>query len=239
MYSEFDSSSKTYVFPTARDRRRNVYVYAIMLTGAMLLILCVWPGFSDYPKHVMSNTPEPPQISTEVEIWSGITIDLDTEVSPTELQPGDLTSSNVEPDFSVAEAAGDVSVIFTTSNPLPADGKIVITFPSGFRLNSGSDTVMGDDGASFDGTTSVAVSGQIATIQKHNPQHDFYVINVGSDLGLKKGDKFNILRNGQAVGRIEITRAQPVMSIATTDRAFPRPQMPFKPGDQVIDANQP
>jgi hypothetical protein len=114
----------------------------------------------------MSATPEPPQVSTEVEIWTGVTIDLDSAVSPTELQPGVLTSSNVEPDFSVAEAAGDVSVIFTTSNPLPADGKIVITFPSGFRLNSGSDTVMGDDGASFDGTTSVAVSGQIATITR-------------------------------------------------------------------------
>ena len=88
-------------------------------------------------------------------------------------------------------------------------------------------------------TAPTRVSEQIATIQKHNPQHDFYVINVGSDFGLKKGDKFNILRNGQAVGRIEITRAQPVMSIATTDRAFPRPQIPFKPGDQVMDVNQP
>jgi len=131
----------------------------------MLLILGVWPSSSGYPKRVMSNTPEPPT-STEVEIWSGITIDLDTSVSPTNLQPGVLTSSNVEPDFSAAEAAGDVSVVFTTSNPLPADGKIVIAFPAGFRLNSGSDTLMGDDGASFNGPTEVSTSGQIVTITR-------------------------------------------------------------------------
>jgi hypothetical protein len=166
MYPKIDLSSKTCLFPPARDRRRNICVDVIILTGAMLLVLCVWPGSLGYPKQAMSATPEPPQVSTEVEIWTGVTIDLDSAVSPTELQPGVLTSSNVEPDFSVAEAAGDVSVIFTTSNPLPADGKIVITFPSGFRLDSGSDTVMGDDGASFDGTTSVAVSGQIATITR-------------------------------------------------------------------------
>ncbi len=166
MYPKIDLSSKTCLFPPARDRRRNICVDVIILTGAMLLVLCVWPGSLGYPKQAMSAAPEPPQVSTEVEIWTGVTIDLDSAVSPTELQPGVLTSSNVEPDFSVAEAAGDVSVIFTTSNPLPADGKIVITFPSGFRLNSGSDTVMGDDGASFDGTTEVSTSGQIVTITR-------------------------------------------------------------------------
>ena len=166
MYPKIDLSSKTCLFPPARDHRRSICVDVIILTGAMLLALFVWPGSLGYPKQAMSDTPEPPQVSTEVEIWTGVTIDLDSAVSPTELQPGALTSSNVEPDFSVAGAAGDVSVTFTTSNPLTADGKIVTTFPSGFRLNSGSATAMGDDGASFDGTTSVAVSGQIATITR-------------------------------------------------------------------------
>jgi RNase P/RNase MRP subunit p29 len=180
-----------------------------MLTGAMLLILCVWPGFSDYPKHVMSDTPEPPQISTELEIWPGITIDLDTEVSPTELQPGDLTSSNVEPDFSAAEAAGDVSVVFTTSNPLPADGKIVITFPSGFLLNSGSETLMGDDGASFNGATAVSTSGQIVTITRDG---DGDSVDAGTIVALELSNIENPSTSGLAgIYSIRTTTASDVI----------------------------
>ena len=79
---------------------------------------------------------------------------------------GTLSATNVQPASLVAGAVGDVGVTFIISDPLPTDGKIAITFPSGFRLNSGSATAMGDDGASFDGTTSVSVSGQIATITR-------------------------------------------------------------------------
>ena len=79
---------------------------------------------------------------------------------------GTLSATNVQPASLVAGTVGDVGVTFIISDPLPTDGKIAITFPSGFRLNSGSATAMGDDGASFDGTTSVSVSGQIATITR-------------------------------------------------------------------------
>jgi len=87
-------------------------------------------------------------------------------VDPDTFVVGTLSATNVQPASLVAGAVGDVGVTFIISDPLPTDGKIAITFPSGFRLNSGLATAMGDDGASFDGTTSVSVSGQIATITR-------------------------------------------------------------------------
>ncbi len=79
--------------------------------------------------------------------------------------------------------------------------------------------------------------GEIGTIQSHDPQNDFYVINVGSDNGVNMGDKFTIFSGGRAMGKIEISRTQPTVSIAVYQRGFPKPPTPFKSGDKVMKIN--
>ena len=79
--------------------------------------------------------------------------------------------------------------------------------------------------------------GEVGTIQNHDPQLDFYVINVGSDNGVSKGDKYTIFRAGRAIGKIEISRTQPTVSIAVYQKGFPKPPAPFKSGDKVMNIN--
>ena len=80
-------------------------------------------------------------------------------------------------------------------------------------------------------------TGEVGTIQNHDPQLDFYVINVGSDNGVNKGDKYTIFRAGRAIGKIEISRTQPTVSIAVYQKEFPKPPAPFKSGDKVMKIN--
>jgi len=80
-------------------------------------------------------------------------------------------------------------------------------------------------------------AGEVGTIQNHDPQLDFYVINVGSDNGVNKGDKYTIFRAGRAIGKIEISRTQPTVSIAVYQKGFPKPPTPFKSGDKVMKIN--
>ena len=79
--------------------------------------------------------------------------------------------------------------------------------------------------------------GEVGTIQNHDPQLDFYVINVGSDNGVNKGDKYTIFRAGKAIGKIEISRTQPTVSIAVYQKGFPKPSAPFRSGDKVMKKN--
>ena len=97
---------------------------------------------------------------------SDATVDEDAAVSADTITPGALTSADVEPESLVASDVGDVDVTFTLANPLPADGKIVVTLPAGFTLSSGTATDIGTDGTSFDGSESVSISGQVATITR-------------------------------------------------------------------------
>ena len=97
---------------------------------------------------------------------SDATGDEDAAVSADTITPGALTSADVEPESLVASDVGDVDVTFTLANPLPADGKIVVTLPAGFTLSSGTATDIGTDGTSFDGSESVSISGQVATITR-------------------------------------------------------------------------
>ena len=80
-------------------------------------------------------------------------------------------------------------------------------------------------------------AGEIGAIAAHDPQNDFFVINVGSNNGVNKGDKFTIFRGGIALGKIEIARTQPTVSIAVYQRGFPKPPTPFKSGDKVMNIN--
>ena len=63
------------------------------------------------------------------------------------------------------------------------------------------------------------------------------MINVGSDNGINNGDEFTIFRAGKAIGKIEIGRAQPTVSIAVYKKGFPKPLAPFGNGDKVMKIN--
>ena len=89
------------------------------------------------------------------------------------VNPGALTSTDVEPESLNNNAVGDVDVSFTTVNPLGADGKIVVTFPSSFTISSGGDTAIGGDGlksggATNGGATVSDITGQVVTITRDN-----------------------------------------------------------------------
>ena len=85
----------------------------------------------------------------------------------------------------------------------------------------------------------VKFSNEVATILKYDPAYDFYVVSAGANNGLKKGDKFVIIRDQKTMGRIEITRAESALSIAVFDPAFTRPTRAFQKGDRVVDLNKP
>ena len=78
-----------------------------------------------------------------------VTIETDAAVAADTMTPAPLTATNVQPASLQAGAVGSVFVTFTMANPFPAaTGSIVITFPSGFTLNSGGTTDdSGDDRA--------------------------------------------------------------------------------------------
>ena len=82
------------------------------------------------------------------------------------VNPGPLTSTDVEPEDLVENRTGDVAISFTTTHPLPADGKIAVTFPAGFTVSSGTVTGIGGDGTNFGGVESVFILGQVATITR-------------------------------------------------------------------------
>ena len=58
-----------------------------------------------------------------------------------------------------------------------------------------------------------------------------------SDNGINIGDKFTIVRAGKEIGKIEISRTQPTVSIAVYKKGFPKPPAPFKSGDKVMKIN--
>ena len=80
------------------------------------------------------------------------------------VNPGTLTSTNVQPESLNNNVVGNVDISFTTVNPIPADGKIVVTLPNTFTISSGSTTAVVSD--NFDGNVSVGISGQIITITR-------------------------------------------------------------------------
>ena len=108
---------------------------------------------------------------------SGIIIEEDATVQADTITPEPLTATRVEPESLVGGAVGNVEVAFTTANPLPGNGHIVITFPSGFELSSGGPTGVGDNGIKFfadddidgtkiDGTVTTSVVGQSVIIAR-------------------------------------------------------------------------
>ena len=87
-------------------------------------------------------------------------------VGPMLAEAGVLSNANVAPASLVAGASGNVNVTFTMANPLPANGKVVITFPSGFDVSTNeiSATSSDVDGTFYEAT----VSGQELTFEREN-----------------------------------------------------------------------
>jgi len=69
----------------------------------------------------------------------------------------------------VANASGNVTVSFTTSTAIPADGKIVVTFPTslggGFTFNNGGSTTAGSL-SGIDGSLSVSIASNVVTLTR-------------------------------------------------------------------------
>ncbi|MDO8661655.1 MAG: Ig-like domain-containing protein, partial [Candidatus Omnitrophota bacterium] len=77
---------------------------------------------------------------------------------------GSLTLTNVEPATRYAGVTENVTINFTTANPLPSDAKIVVTFPAGFTLSSGAATAVSS--WNLTGTLSASVTGQVLTLTR-------------------------------------------------------------------------
>jgi len=77
---------------------------------------------------------------------------------------GSLSSASVVPATLLAGIKDNVTVSFTNQNPIPADGKIIITFPAGFTF----ETPAVYSATGIDGTFSVGVALQVLTITRSN-----------------------------------------------------------------------
>jgi hypothetical protein len=77
-------------------------------------------------------------------------------------------------------------------------------------------------------TTRGADAGAIVSF---DPKFGFYVINRGSDHGIKAAQEFNVIRAGRLVGKIKIQQPQPTVSIANAVKEFTRQQL--QPGDKL------
>jgi len=75
-----------------------------------------------------------------------------------------LSASTVVPASLVAGETGNVTVSFTTVNTLPSDGKIEVTFPTGFVLSSGTATTASS--STMDGDFAVGVSSPVVTVTR-------------------------------------------------------------------------
>lgn len=75
-----------------------------------------------------------------------------------------LTSTNVQPATLVAGSTNVVTVTFTTTTTIPADGRIEVTFPAGMVVSGAS----GATCSTMDGTFTTSVSSQTVSIIRSN-----------------------------------------------------------------------
>lgn len=75
---------------------------------------------------------------------------------------GALTSTNVQPATTIVGQTQTNTISFTTANTIPVDGKIKITYPSGFDVSGASSGTC----STMDGSFTTSVSGQIVTLTR-------------------------------------------------------------------------
>lgn len=89
-------------------------------------------------------------------------LDVDAAVAADTIVAATLTSTNVQPVSLRTRTSNNVTVSFTTINSLANNGKIKVTFPSGFNVaNAASGTC-----SSMDGSFATSVSGQVVTLTR-------------------------------------------------------------------------
>ncbi|TAK05626.1 hypothetical protein EPO33_00560 [Patescibacteria group bacterium] len=101
-------------------------------------------------------------IETQASGGATQTIEQDAAVTADTFTAGSLTPANVEPVSLTRGVIGTVNVSLTTQSAIPVDGKIVVTFPTGFDVSQAS----GGTCSSMDGSFATAVSGQVVTITR-------------------------------------------------------------------------
>ena len=75
-----------------------------------------------------------------------------------------MPSASVSPVSLVAGVTGNVAVSFTSPNSIPADGKIIVTFPANFVFDSQGSTAASS--TTMDGSFSVGIVGQVITLTR-------------------------------------------------------------------------
>lgn len=91
-----------------------------------------------------------------------VQVDIDAAVTADTITAAALTSTNVQPNSVRVGTTNLVTVSFTTVNPIPSDGKIKVTFPSGFTVSGAS----GGTCTTMDGTITTGVAGQVVTLTR-------------------------------------------------------------------------
>jgi serine/threonine-protein kinase len=79
------------------------------------------------------------------------------------------------------------------------------------------------------------IGTEIGSIASYDPKFGFYVVDRGSDHGIKNGDEFSVFRAGKFVGKIRIKQVQPTVSIAEAIKDL-TPQK-LQAGDKVGKMN--
>ena len=82
---------------------------------------------------------------------------------------------------------------------------------------------------------SLKPGADVGAIVSYDPKFGFYVINRGSDHGIKAAQEFNVIRAGRLVGKIKIQQPQPTVSIANAVKEFTRQQL--QPGDKLAKSD--
>eukprot|EP00505_MAST-04D_sp_SCG-Rhode-Island_P001416 Stramenopile-MAST_4_protein_1416 len=93
-------------------------------------------------------------------------IDTLTTVPAVTITAGVISVADVTPASLVAGASGAATATFTTANPVPADGKFVITFPANFDVTGATVTaITGQTGAAGTGHM-ISCAGQVCTVTR-------------------------------------------------------------------------
>ncbi len=101
----------------------------------------------------------------DVAAASGADIALDTTTAVTATTAGVMASTNVIPGSTTVGITNTATINFTTVNSIAADGKIKVTFGSGFDLTSVTSTGMACSTLTG-GTTATGVSSQTVTLTR-------------------------------------------------------------------------
>lgn len=97
---------------------------------------------------------------------ANVSIDNDAAVTADTITYGVLTNTNIEPASLIAGAVGSATVTYTTKNPVPANGKIYIGFPSGYDVDTATGSCSSGVGGSMDGSFATTHAGNVLILTR-------------------------------------------------------------------------